>query len=744
MKKTGLCKLLLCKPKYCKRIKKMGAALAVLLLLSDSLFLLQPLAASDQPAKEVDMLFTHDLHSCLESYVTTRGMQNGTEPVEAGGFARLKTLINEKRAQNPDTLVVDAGDYPMGTLYQVLYDTEAPELRMLGRLGFDATTFGNHDFDYGSKALADMFHVAAASGDPRPAFVINNFDFTSNNTGSKMVYDAMKEYGFSDYVVIRKGNVKIAVFGTLGYDAIDCAPRCELTWLDPIETSKKTVEKIKANEDVDMIVCLSHCGTSTDPKKSEDEIPAKKVPDIDVIISGHSHTVIYEPIVVKNTIIMGSGCYGYYTGSAHLVQNKQGRWEVSDYQLIEMDSSIEEDPATLAQINVFASRIDQMYLKDFGYTADQVVATNAYSFESVDDMYFVHTEHRLGNLIADAFRYAVNKTPSGMEHVADVAITPAGTVRDTYYPGNITIADVFGSFSLGSGADGTVGYPLISIYLTGRELKTVAEIDASVSDLMESARLYMSGLGFSFNPHRMMLNKANEVWLNESLMSGTKTKIDDKKLYRVVTDMYSGMMLQAVTDVSKGLLKVEPKFADGTPITNFEDAIVYQADGRELKAWDAIAQYMMSFEKDENGISRIPDYYSVTHDRKVIDDSYSPISLFKHPNRFGLIAFGVVVLLILLIVVIIRGVIRRRKRRKQKQTVSAEKFIDVEVIEPERISAKENTEAAKTEESAEAPKEQTETTETVSESEEAQETAGEQADPATEVEENTESEEGHV
>ena len=692
----------------------------------------------------MDMLFTHDLHSCLESYVTTRGMQNGGEPVEAGGFARLKTLINEKRAQNPDTLVVDAGDYPMGTLYQVLYDTEAPELRMLGRLGFDATTFGNHDFDYGSKALVDMFHAAAASGDPRPAFVINNFDFSSNNTGSRMIYDSLKEYGFSDYVVINKGNVKIAVFGTLGYDSIDCAPRCELTWLDPIETSKKTVEKIKANEDVDMIVCLSHCGTSTDPKKSEDEILAKKVPDIDVIISGHSHTVLPEPIIVKNTIIMGSGCYGYYTGYAHLTQNKKGRWDVSKYELVEMDSSIEEDPATLAQINVFASHIDQVYLKDFGYTAEQVVASNKYSFESVDDMYFDHTEHRLGNLIADAFRYAVNRTPSGMEHVADVAITPAGTVRDTYYPGNITIADVFGSFSLGSGADGSVGYPLISFYLTGKELKTAAEIDASVSDMMESARLYMSGLGFAFNPHRMMLNKVNDVWLNESLMSGTKTKINDKKLYRVVTDMYSGMMLQAVTDVSKGLLTVEPKFADGTPITNFEDAIVYQADGSELKAWDAIAQYMQSFEKDENGISKIPDYYSVTHDRKVIDDSYSPVSLLKHPNRFGLIAFAILVVLIFVIVLIIRGIIRRRKRKKERNVTPAEKFIDVEVIEPERIEAKPDAEPAKTAD----PDEAAETSEngedpeaeTVPESEEKTE-----PEAATEQTDDTaESEEGHV
>ncbi len=692
----------LCKPnmKLCKLIAGLAAAglTAGLLLFVPSVSTV--FGADKEAPKEADILFTNDLHSTLEGYITTRGMQSGAEPVEAGGFARIKTVIDRQRAVNPDTLVVDAGDYPMGTLYQVLYATDAPELRMLGRMGFDATTFGNHDFDYGSEALADMFDVAARSGDPRPAFVINNFDFSSKNTGSQMITKAMKEYGYSDYVVLNKGGLKIAVTGTLGYDAIDCAPRCELEWMDPIECTKKTVEKIKENEDVDMIVLLSHCGISSNPKKSEDEILAKKIPDIDVIISGHSHLITEEPIVVKNTTIIAAGCYGYYVGNAHFTQNKKGRWEITDWQLTETDSTIPEDPEMLEEIRVFADKIDDTYLKDFGYTANQVVAVNDYSFESVDDMYQIHTEHRLGDLISDAYRYAVNRTPSGMEHYADVGVAPSGTIRDTYYPGNIMVTDVFGSFSLGSGADGTIGYPLISIYLTGKELETIAEVDASVSDLMDSARLYMSGLSFSYNPHRMILNKVNDIWISEPLQSDTRTKLDKKKLYRVVTDMYSGLMLESVTDVSKGLLSVVPKHADGTPVEDFDDVIVYQADGSELKAWDAITQYMLSFEKDENGISKIPEYYSVTHNRKVVDDSRSPISLLKHPNRFGLAAAGLVIVLIALIVLIVRGIVRRRRRKKAKrlEEMAPERIIDVEIIEKESdkkaIEQKtENTEA---------------------------------------------------
>ena len=87
-----------------------------------------------------------------------------------------------------------------------------------------------------------------------------------------------------------------------------------------------------------------------------------------------------------------------------------------------------------------------------------------------------------------------------------MAVVPSGTVRDTYVPGDVTVTDVFNSFSLGIGADGVPGYPLIKVYLTGKELKTVAEIDASISDYMTTARLYCSGLNMTYNPNRLILN----------------------------------------------------------------------------------------------------------------------------------------------------------------------------------------------------------------------------------------------
>ena len=113
--------------------------------------------ASEEP-KHLDILFTHDLHSHLNSF---QMIVDGTQQ-ETGGFARLKTLINEHEKENTDTLILDGGDFSMGTLIQTVYDTEAAELRMLGYLGCDVTTLGNHEFDYGSDGLADMLNAAAS------------------------------------------------------------------------------------------------------------------------------------------------------------------------------------------------------------------------------------------------------------------------------------------------------------------------------------------------------------------------------------------------------------------------------------------------------------------------------------------------------------------------------------------------------------------------------------------------------
>ena len=609
------------------------------------------------PGTAVDIVFTHDTHSHLNTFTT---MVDGLE-TELGGFARMNTLIEAQRAQNPDTLVIDGGDFSMGTLIQTVFETQAAELRMLGYLGCDVTTLGNHEFDYRSKGLANMLTSAQASGDAVPAMVVCNVDWDTMEAeglteGQQRLKDAFAAYGVSDYTVLEKGDVDIAVVGVFGKDALACAPTCELKFEDPIEAVKQTVADIKANEDVDMIVCVSHSGTWEDESKSEDELLAKAVPDLDLILSGHTHTEIEEPIQHGSTYVVSCGEYGKNLGELTLTQQADGRWAMSAYELIPITSDIAVHAATQQTIDSFMDTVDTDYLARFGYTKDQVLAENDIVFSTQKDLENIHEEHNLGEIIADAYVYAVENAADYDGVPVDLAVVPSGTVRDTYARGGITVEQVFNSFSLGIGADGVPGYPLISVYLTGREIRTAAEIDASVSDFMTTARLYCSGLNFTYNPHRLLLNKVTDVCLEDD---GQPVALEDDKLYRIVADLYSGQMLSAVTDMSYGILAIVPKYADGTPITDFEDVIITE-NGRELKAWDSIARYMASFaDTDGDGIANVPAYYSTTHGRKLVDTSRSPLALLKNPNKFTAVYAGLLAVAVLLI----RKLVKKARRR---------------------------------------------------------------------------------
>lgn len=641
-------------------------AFALVVALSASLLGNFPVKAADEK-KKLDVVFTHDTHSHLNSFST---IVNGTSQ-NVGGFAKLKTLIDEQKEVNPDTLVLDGGDFSMGTLIQTVYDTQAAELRMLGALGYDVTTVGNHEFDYRSKGFADMLNAAKDSGEKLPEFVLCNVDWDAMEAegfteGQQQIWDAFETYGVKDYTVLQKGDVKIAVVGVFGKDALDCAPTCELLFQDPVEAVKETVSEIKEKEDVDLIACVSHSGVWENEEDSEDEILAKEVPDLDLIVSGHTHTELSTPIQHGDTYIVSCGEYGRNLGSLSMTEKEGGRWEMSSYELIPVTDEVPADVETQKQIEDLLDTVDTDYLSQFGYTRKQVLAQNDVEFNSLDEMSTKHEELNLGNLMSDAYVYAVEHADGYDGDPVDVAVVPSGTVRDTYTKGEITVEQVYNSFSLGIGKDGIAGYPLISAYLTGKELKLVAEIDASVSDFMTIARLYCSGLNFTYNPNRLILNKVTDCYLGKT--EGEREEIQDDKLYHVVTDLYTGQMLGSVLDVSYGLLSIMPKDKDGNPLGDLEDEAI-MVNGSELKAWAAIAGYMESFEDtDGDGIANVPEYYNETHGRKVVDGSKNILDLVKNPNRYAAMIIGIVLLLIVIVALliwVIRKIFRKKHNKKQ-------------------------------------------------------------------------------
>lgn len=594
--------------------------------------------------KTVDVLFVHDTHSHLESFQTL--VDGNTETV--GGFARLKTVIDKKILENPETIIVDAGDFSMGTLVQTVYETQASELRMLAHLGVEATTLGNHEFDYRPEGLANMLEAAVNSGEKLPQILLSNVDWASMEAEGlteeqSLLKEAFEQYGMKDYIVIEKADVKIALFGIFGEDCLDCAPLCPLLFEDATVAAERIVSEIETNEDVDMIVCLSHSGTWEDEQKSEDEILAKNVPEIDLIVSGHTHTALPEPIQHGDTYIVSCGDYGANLGSLSMSEVENGIWKMDSYELIPITEDIEEDEETKDRVEAFVQAIDVDYLSQFGFTRDQVLATNDIKFSTSGELGDVHTEHNLGNLMSDAYIHEIGEE-------VDVAIVPAGMVRDSFIEGDITVEQVFNAFSLGIGPDGIPGCPLVKTYLTGEELKIVAEIDGSISELISYARLYTSGMNFTYNPNRLILNKVTDCYL---VKNGERVEIEDDKLYCVVSDLSSAQMLGSVTDMSYGLLKIIPKFEDGTPVEDYEDLIVTR-DGKEVKAWVAMANYIHSFaDEDGDGIGDVPDEYAEEQGRKVVHDSKNLLHLINHPNKYAMLILGAGSLAFVAVVIVI-------------------------------------------------------------------------------------------
>ena len=630
----------------------MSLLLAVLVLAG----LAMPAAAADAP-EQVTILFTHDLHSHLLP-------ANNEDGTTYGGYARLKTVIDAQRAKHPDAVLVDGGDFSMGSLFQTVFSTDAAELRIMGALGYDVTTFGNHEYDYRAAGLAGMLNAAMDSGEPLPQIVAANYKppvageegYTED---SRAVWDALEEYGVEDYTVINRGGVNFAVFGIFGHDADDCAPMSGMVQSDPVETAKAVVARIEAEvAEPRVVICLSHSGVWSDPDKSEDEILASSVDGIDVIVSGHTHTTLSKPIEVNGTYVVSCGEYSKNLGVVTLNLTDDGT-ELASYELIPVDDTVAENAEIAEKVEDYKGLVERSFLSNYGgWTYDTVLANNPYSFGTSGELN-IHQESRLGNLIADSYRWAVEQA-EGEDYVyIDFALTANGVVRETLPTGDITVADVYTVSSLGIGADGVPGYPLVSVYITGRDLKNAFEVDASVTSLMGAAQLYFNGMTFTFNPNRMLLNRVTEC--AQVLPDGTRVEIEDEKLYRVVTGLYCGQVLGSVNSMSYGILEITPRDADGNPIVNLEDYIIHYSDGTEVKEWYALASYL-------EYMGTVWEDYAETDGRKIIDNSKNPIALLKNANWITLAVLAVILLVIVLLILVVRFVVRKvQKKRKQNK-----------------------------------------------------------------------------
>ncbi len=457
----------------------------------------------------------------------------------------------------------------------------------------------------------------------------------------------------------------------MGRDAAEVAPFASpVKFADPLESAQKWVKKLREDEKVDLVVCLSHSGLDAEPDRSEDEILARKVDGIDVIISGHTHTRIEHALKVNNTVIVQAWEYGKQVGILELAR-EQGAFSLAAYRTIAVDDAIAGDTAVTGQIAEFQSAIDRRVLGDMGIEFEQIIATADF------DLTIDTRESNLGNLITDAIRWDVNRHLAAQPEPprpVSVGVISNGVIRDPIVQGPggaMAVCDVFRAIPLGIGFDEaeTMGYPLIALYLYPSELKKALEILTSIYPLKGSDYfLQLSGVRFEYNPNRMIFDRVTDIWLGDEANGYTRLNYGaaNKSLIGVTADIYNATFLKVIGSFTWQILDIVPKHGDGSPITDLKDARVDSDPGRpgiqELKEWAAVMAYIRQMpDSDADGLPNVPARYKGPLGRHIVAASVNPVQLLK---RGSWITWSVFAIMIVIVAFVAAAVIFAWRRRK--------------------------------------------------------------------------------
>jgi len=651
--------------------EKIMKLMRIAIILVTVLFFANNLSAAEQL---LTIVHTNDMHSHVQGFSPEIDYRPFTIDADKtfGGWSRVATVIkNVKKERLQPVLVVDAGDYTMGSLFHMLNREEAYELRLLSAMGYDVVTLGNHEFDLKPAGLATTLKTAKAKG-AMPQIVFAGAVFDSNNPVLVSLENAFSEAGVKDYTVLERSGVKIGIFGMLGKDAVEVSPFAKpLTFRDPVDVARGMVDVLRNKEKVDLVICLSHGGLNDDPEKSEDELLARNVKGIDVIVSGHTHTKLDRPIDVNGTIIVQAWCYGKQIGVIDITLNN-GKVTLKKYTVVPVNSSIAGDEKIQAMIDAFKKNINRRLLAPARLSYDQVIA------ETTFDLNILAEESPLGNLLADSIRWYVNSVDSDKNDPSSrvvVAVESNGVIRDVLLrgvTGKVTVGDLFRTIPLGIGVDNTMAYPLLSFYLYGYELKRALEILTSIRPIKgDDYYLQISGLRCTYNPRRVIFDRVTDIETGseEEGYQPLDYSKSNRKLYRVAANIYNASFLKLVGHLTYSMLDIVPKDKNGMPLKKLSAALV---DGnkslpgiQELKEWQGIIQYVRSFpDTNGNGLSDIPEKYRGKLGRIVEKPSINPIALVSRGTEPTIIVLAAIGFVVFLIVMTGMLIILRRKAKK--------------------------------------------------------------------------------
>jgi 5'-nucleotidase / UDP-sugar diphosphatase len=579
------------------------------------LFALLQIQLSGQSGKKIIILHTNDLHSRLLGYAPESSYTPLTREDDntAGGFARIASIILSEKKNNPEAaLAFDAGDFTMGTLFTSLELKTGFQLRLMKEMGYDAVGLGNHEFDYGPEWLASVIRTSGMKG-PIPPLIAGNISFNKKDTTDDGIENHLADNTIRRKLILVRNGVKIGIFSVLGKDAANVAPNAA-----PIKFTKQKLYASKMVKELredgcEIVICLSHSGVENgmNGKPSGEDIDlAGGVDGIDLIVGGHSHSIISEPLKVNGTIIVQAGEFGKNIGRLEL-EFTGGKVRITDYRMIPVDDRIAGDKHINQLIDEQRARITEDILAPLEMEYEKPIAETAVLIKGNNTDDFINSN--LGPLVADAIHYYVNKhSATG----TDISMVAAGMLFDNIAPGVQTAPDIFRVMPLGSGKDNIPGYPLSRLYVTGKELKSILEI-LLVSYKSSSANYcYYSGLKIFYMPDKRMLRKIKKIEIirADAPVHEVDFSKKNKELYSITADSYMLGFIGIIKKTSFGLINVVPKDEAGNKVMDMKRAVIdfdEQKEGvQEGKEWLALIEFLRSMkDNDGNGIPDIDRKY---------------------------------------------------------------------------------------------------------------------------------------
>lgn len=586
--------------------------------------------------KTFTILHTNDLHSQFIGMGPASDYSPFTlgDDTTRGGYARLAALIAEKQescAGRGPVVVLDGGDFSMGTAFGAAMRETGAELRLMAQMGYDATTIGNHEYDLGPDGLAMAIGVARAAG-RIPAIVASNTSFAANEDALSGLRRLAEAGAVCRHLVLDRGGVRFGIFGLIGRQAAFYATGAgAVAFSDAVETAAEMVHLLREVEKVDVVICLSHGGLDRGADgqftDGEDVQLVQAVPGIDVVIGGHTHTATPDPILVNGrSVVVQAGKYGEHLGELRIALDGT-HLHVEAYSLHPVDDAIAGDRAIAEEIENVKKTVTQVVFAARGYRIDQPLAV------ALQDLPNTFTDIAAGtplaNLITDSFRKATQ---------ADIGFTANGLIRSPLTRGKSgvqTVYDVFAVAPLGDGVvDATAGSALVTAYLTGLEIRNLLEF--CLVDNPARPGLYfprVSGMRFHYDPTRDRFDAVTAVEIGDYDRGyrPIDTTGDDTTLVSLTCPLYVGMFLVAIPRLSQGRLALVPKNRRGQPLASRAEALdaprgstpdllpprasvdresVGTVAGggavREIKEWQAIMDFLRGLPSQPGELPAIP------------------------------------------------------------------------------------------------------------------------------------------